>query len=107
MGGGRRGGRGRPPRRAAAPAGGPLQPSPRAAVRAGRAGRMIRSMTGFASAALEQEALRASVSVRTLNPRFFDLPLPLPQRLSALEAEARERVKAAVGRGRIEVSLQA
>ncbi len=68
---------------------------------------MIRSMTGFASAALEQETLRASVSVRALNHRFFDLTLHLPQRLAALEAEARERVKAAVGRGRIEVSLQA
>jgi uncharacterized protein (TIGR00255 family) len=64
-------------------------------------------MTGFASAALEQEALRASVSVRALNHRFFDLTLHLPQRLQALEAEARERVKAAVGRGRVEVSLQA
>jgi uncharacterized protein (TIGR00255 family) len=68
---------------------------------------MIRSMTGYASAALEQESLRASVSVRALNHRFFDLTLHLPQRLQSLEADARERVKAAVGRGRIEVSLQA
>jgi uncharacterized protein YicC (UPF0701 family) len=49
-------------------------------------------MTGFASAALEQEALRASVSVRALNHRFFDLTLHLPQRLQAIEAEDRERV---------------
>jgi uncharacterized protein (TIGR00255 family) len=68
---------------------------------------MIRSMTGYAEAALEQEELRASVSVRALNHRFFDLTLHLPRRLQALEAEARERVKAAVGRGRVEVSLQA
>jgi uncharacterized protein (TIGR00255 family) len=68
---------------------------------------MIRSMTGFASAALEREELRASVSVRALNHRFFDLTLHLPQRLQALEAETRERVKTAVGRGRVEVSLQA
>ncbi len=68
---------------------------------------MIRSMTGYASAAIEQESLRASVSVRALNHRFFDLTLHLPQRLQGIEADARERVKAAVGRGRIEVSLQA
>ena len=68
---------------------------------------MIRSMTGFGQAALEQGALRASVSVRSLNHRFFDLTLHLPQRLQALEAETRERVRAAVGRGRVEVSLQA
>ena len=68
---------------------------------------MIRSMTGFGTAALEEESLRASVSVRALNHRFLDLTLHLPTRLQALEADARERVKAAVGRGRIEVSLQA
>ncbi len=68
---------------------------------------MIRSMTGYASAELEQDELRAAVSVRALNHRFFDLTLHLPRRLQPLEAEARERVKAAVGRGRVEVSLQA
>ena len=68
---------------------------------------MIRSMTGFGTAALEEESLRASVSVRALNHRFLDLTLHLPTRLQALEADARGRVKAAVGRGRIEVSLQA
>jgi uncharacterized protein (TIGR00255 family) len=68
---------------------------------------VIRSMTGFGSAALEEDSLRASVSVRALNHRFFDVTLHLPQRLLALEAEARERVRAAVGRGRVEVSLQA
>jgi uncharacterized protein (TIGR00255 family) len=68
---------------------------------------VIRSMTGYAEAALEQADLRASVSVRALNHRFFDLTLHLPRRLQSLEAEARERVKASVGRGRIEISLQA
>ena len=45
--------------------------------------------------------------MRALNHRFLDLTLHLPRRLAPLEAEARERVKAAVGRGRIEISLQA
>ena len=68
---------------------------------------MIRSMTGYAEAVLDQNELHASVSVRALNHRFFDLTLHLPRRLQPLESEARERVKAAVGRGRIEVSVQA
>jgi uncharacterized protein (TIGR00255 family) len=68
---------------------------------------MIRSMTGFAEAALEDDEIRASVTVRALNHRFFDLTLHLPRRLAPLEAEARERVKAAVSRGRVEVSLTA
>jgi len=68
---------------------------------------MIRSMTGYAEAVLDQNELHASVSVRALNHCFFDLTLHLPRRLQPLESEARERVKAAVGRGRIEVSVQA
>jgi uncharacterized protein (TIGR00255 family) len=68
---------------------------------------VIRSMTGFANAAVADDVLRASVSVRALNHRFFDLTLHLPQRLHALEPIARERVKGRVARGRVELSLQA
>jgi uncharacterized protein (TIGR00255 family) len=68
---------------------------------------VIRSMTGFAHASVADEVLRATVSVRALNHRFFDLTLHLPQRLHALEPFARERVKGRVARGRIEVSIQA
>ena len=50
---------------------------------------MIRSMTGFAQAALEDDALRASVSVRSLNHRFFDLTLHLPQRLAGARGRTR------------------
>jgi len=68
---------------------------------------MIRSMTGFGSASVETEALRATVSVRGVNHRFLDATLHLPRRLQTLEAEIKERVAAAVARGRLEVSVQA
>jgi uncharacterized protein (TIGR00255 family) len=68
---------------------------------------MIRSMTGYGSASLETAALRATVTVRSVNHRFLDLTLHLPRRLQPLEAEAKERVAAAVARGRVEVSIQA
>jgi uncharacterized protein (TIGR00255 family) len=68
---------------------------------------MIRSMTGYGAASVEGESLRASVVARSVNHRFFDLALHLPRRLQPLEAEARERVAAAVTRGRVEVSVQA
>ena len=51
------------------------------------AGRMIRSMTGYGSASLETGALRATVTVRSVNHRFLDLTLHLPRRLQPLEAE--------------------
>jgi uncharacterized protein (TIGR00255 family) len=68
---------------------------------------MIRSMTGYGSAALEASAVRASVSVRSVNHRFLDVALHVPRRLQALEPEARERVAKVIRRGRIEVVLQA
>jgi uncharacterized protein (TIGR00255 family) len=68
---------------------------------------MIRSMTGYGSASLETAALRATVTVRSVNHRFLDVTLHLPRRLQPLEAEAKERVAAAVVRGRVELSIQA
>jgi uncharacterized protein (TIGR00255 family) len=68
---------------------------------------MIRSMTGYGSASLETAALRATVTVRSVNHRFLDLTLHLPRRLQPLEAEAKDLVSAAVVRGRVEVSIQA
>lgn len=68
---------------------------------------MIRSMTGFGSAALETEELRAAVSARSLNHRYLDATVHLPRRLQSLEAEVKEAVGRSVGRGRVELSLQA
>jgi uncharacterized protein YicC (UPF0701 family) len=47
---------------------------------------MIRSMTGYGSASLESEALRAVVTVKSLNHRFLDASAHLPRRLQPLEA---------------------
>lgn len=68
---------------------------------------MIRSMTGYGHASLEAGGLRAAVSVRSVNHRFLDATVHLPRRLQSLEAEVKERVAAAVARGRVEVSVQA
>jgi uncharacterized protein (TIGR00255 family) len=68
---------------------------------------MIRSMTGYGSASVETDALRATVAVRSVNHRFLDVTLHLPRRLQPLEAEVKERVAATVARGRVEVSVQA
>ncbi len=68
---------------------------------------MIRSMTGYGSASLEMEPLRAAVTVRSVNHRFLDVSVHLPRRLSPLEAEAKEKVARSIARGRVEVSVQA
>jgi uncharacterized protein (TIGR00255 family) len=68
---------------------------------------MIHSMTGYGSASLESEAVRASVTVKSLNHRFLDLSVHLSRRLQPLEREIKEHVQKAVGRGRVEVVVQA
>ncbi len=67
---------------------------------------MIRSMTGYGSAGLEAEGLRASVTARSLNHRFLDVTLHMPRRLLPLEMEVRERVARTLVRGRVEIAVQ-
>ncbi len=68
---------------------------------------MIRSMTGYGTAGVESESLRATVAARSLNHRFLDVSLHLPRRLQALETDFKERIAAIVARGRVELSVQA
>jgi uncharacterized protein (TIGR00255 family) len=67
---------------------------------------MIRSMTGYGQATADLPGARVTVEVRSVNNRFADLRLRLPEALSAWEPEARRRVLARVKRGRVEVTLR-
>ena len=64
-------------------------------------------MTGFGSAQVESDRLRATVTVRSLNHRFLDLSVHLSRRLAELEPDVRRLVQARLQRGRVEVSVQA
>lgn len=66
---------------------------------------MIKSMTGFASVAREDERAMIAVTVRALNHRHLDLQLRMPQSLAALEPEVRSLVSRNVARGRVELSV--
>ena len=68
---------------------------------------MIRSMTGYGSAAAESPALRASASIRSLNHRFLEVSIHLPRRLQPLERDLKDLVQSRLGRGRVEVAVQA
>jgi uncharacterized protein (TIGR00255 family) len=68
---------------------------------------MIRSMTGYGSAALAADAVRGAVSIRTVNHRFLDTSIHLPRRLSTLEGDVKRAVSERLGRGRVEVSVHA
>jgi uncharacterized protein (TIGR00255 family) len=68
---------------------------------------VIRSMTGFGSASVDSETLRASVSMRSLNHRFLDVSLQAPRSLRRLEPEVKALVQSRLNRGRVDVVLQA
>jgi uncharacterized protein (TIGR00255 family) len=67
----------------------------------------MKSMTGYGSAAIESEALTASVSMRSLNHRYLEVTLRLSRSLQALEREIKAVVESRVGRGRIDVAARA
>jgi uncharacterized protein (TIGR00255 family) len=62
-------------------------------------------MTGFASAAREDERGTVSVTIRALNHRYLDLQLRMPQSLAPIESEVRALVGRFVSRGRVEIGV--
>jgi uncharacterized protein (TIGR00255 family) len=68
---------------------------------------VILSMTGYGEAAAESPALRAAVSVRSLNHRFLELSLRVTRALQPLEAEIKDLVQSQVRRGRVDLTVQA
>ncbi len=62
-------------------------------------------MTGFAAVSREDDRAAVAVTIRTLNGRFLDVQLRLPQSVAAMEAEVRALVARRVARGRVELSV--
>ncbi len=66
---------------------------------------MIKSMTGFASVTREDDRATIAVTIRSVNHRYLDLQLRVPQALAAIESDMRALVGKYVARGRVEVGL--
>jgi uncharacterized protein (TIGR00255 family) len=62
-------------------------------------------MTGFGRGVAEHEGLRATVDVRSVNHRFLDLKLRGAQVAPAVEEAIATRVRAAIERGAVSVSM--
>ena len=67
---------------------------------------MIRSMTAFARRELETGAGDLAWEIRSLNHRYLELGVRLPEELRAMETAVRERVGARLGRGKVECSCR-
>ena len=67
---------------------------------------MPQSMTGFGAAEGPVAGGRVRVEIRTVNHRYFNLSLKLPQDMSALEGDFREMLRKEFDRGHVTVSVR-
>ncbi len=66
---------------------------------------MILSMTGFAAVATDLPGVSLSVELRSVNHRYLDLQVRLPDELRQLESSLRERIGAELRRGKVECRI--
>ncbi len=67
---------------------------------------MIRSMTAFARQQGQGEYGELTWEVRSVNHRFLETTVRLPEELRGIEPAVRERVTARLGRGKVECNLR-
>lgn len=67
---------------------------------------MPSSMTGFASAEIATDLYSLVWEARSVNHRFLDISLRLPEELRKLEPRCKEHISAAIRRGKVDCSLR-
>ena len=66
---------------------------------------MIRSMTGFARHECQDSWGTLVCELRTVNHRFLEISLRLPEELRSLDAEIRQLIAAALRRGKVDANI--
>ncbi|MBP1606120.1 MAG: hypothetical protein H6Q08_1494 [Acidobacteria bacterium] len=66
---------------------------------------MIVSMTGFASAARENDLAVVTATVKTVNHRYLDVQVRVPAVLAAAESELKALLQRRLARGRVELMI--
>lgn len=66
---------------------------------------MIISMTGFGRGEAAENGLNATVEIKTLNNRFLDISIRLPQQLQQKELELKELFQKSINRGKLNVNV--
>lgn len=65
----------------------------------------LRSMTGYAAATVQRDGFTLTVSLRSVNHRYFDLRTHFPEALLALEREARSVIQSKSPRGHLDLKV--
>ncbi len=66
----------------------------------------FKSMTGFAEARMERDGWALCASLRSVNHRFLDVHLRIPEGLESLEPEIRRVLRERLHRGHVDVNLR-
>lgn len=66
---------------------------------------MIKSMTAFSNGEMELGDLIVNCELRTVNHRYCDITLKIPDRLRFIEGDARAIISGKLNRGKIECAL--
>mgnify|MGYP003482785427 CR=1 FL=1 len=66
---------------------------------------MILSMTGFAATSAELPGTSLVAELRSVNHRYLDLSIRLPDELRSLEPALREKLSGQLRRGKVELRL--
>ena len=67
---------------------------------------MLRSMTAFASAEADTGSGALAIELRSVNHRYLELGVRLPEELRSLEPAIRERVATRLARGKVDLGLR-
>src|ERR1700758_1713241 len=67
--------------------------------------RRLRSMTGYAQSQANENGVGLRVSIRSVNHRFLDLHLRVPEGFEPLEPRIRQIVRERVRRGHLDVTV--
>ncbi|MGD9403443.1 MAG: YicC/YloC family endoribonuclease [bacterium] len=66
---------------------------------------MIRSMTGYGRGEIEENGIRISAEIKSVNNRFLEVAVKLPRFLAPLESDIRGAVQRRLSRGRLFVDI--
>jgi uncharacterized protein (TIGR00255 family) len=66
---------------------------------------MIKSMTGFGRASIEQNGESLTVEIRSVNHRYCDLGIKMPKSLLVLEDRVRKTIQKKIIRGKVDVFI--
>ena len=67
---------------------------------------MIRSMTGYGREAYEDENFSLDIEVKSINSRYLDISIRMPNQFNFLDDKIRKLIKDKISRGRVDVFIR-